>query len=354
MDFKKFIEKHKHTFYILLMGLLLVIFSGLIVLFGITKIYWLMGTVIVFSIAVLILTEPGWEVRDWHTFLISGATIAFLFLISLWMQQSQSISDEIQGLSAIATVLMVFYVAIQTHATKQSIEEMRIQRLINVILPASNMLLEIKEIVKSNEKCLGGKGECVGYKPWREGIFGKLKDLRPYLKKSELVFATSLIPKRKLYQILEEYNATIISLRQTYNTLSGVLKDNPQISRALKTVISIHCGKNKKEYSTLCLEMTLLGIEYSQFEPESVSELKGYLLYLLSAIYSEKDLTTRFYDELIENLKSQPNLEENLTGEVSVLLMNLKEDVVRLKQLHKSIPEQIDKFIDEIKKNTFY
>lgn len=320
--------------------------------------YWLVGVLIGLSILVLSIAESDWEICDWYTFAISGLTISLVILISYWMGRAvnpepATVSNIILGLSAMATVLMVFYVALQTRATKESIEEMKIQRLINVVLPASSMLLEIKDLIQDNEECLKGRGRCIGYAggtAWREGIFNQLRDLKEYLKKSELAFTTSLIPKHGLYQALEEYQTTIASLRQTYGELSRVLNENPKISETINTVMIEHCENNKEKYSNLCVEMYSVPIEYSQFEPNKTTELKGAILYLLSSIYSEEEIAKEYYNELIEALKAKrSSISQEKEESVITLLDGLERDIVRLKQFHKSLPGQIDRFTNEVK-----
>ncbi|MBP1912526.1 hypothetical protein [Thermococcus stetteri] len=127
--------------------------------------------------------------------------------------------------------------AMQTQATKESIEEMKTQRLINVILPASSMLLEIKDLIKDKEECLRGREDVWGDAPWRDSTFGQLRDLKECLKRSELTFVASLIPERRLYQALEEYQTTIISLREAYGKLSYVLDTNPKVSETIHTIM---------------------------------------------------------------------------------------------------------------------
>ncbi len=323
--------------------------------------YWLVGVLIGLSILVLSIAESNWKIRDWYTFVISGLTISLVILISYWMDRAvnpepATVSDVILGLSAMATVLMVFYVALQTRATKESIEEMKIQRLINVVLPASSMLLEIKDLIQDNEECLKGRGRCIGYAgetAWREGIFNQLRDLKEYLKKSELAFTTSLVHGDRLYQALEEYQTTITSLKQAYSALSRVLNENPKISEIIHTVIIKHCCEDnieKENYHILCAGMNLVPIEYRQFEPKKVTELKGAILYLLFSIYSGNEIAEECYNELIRSLKTtQSSISWNKEESTIGILADLKRYTVRLKQFHESLPRQIDRFIDEIK-----
>lgn len=202
----------------ILMGIILAIFSFFIVVFGIFKIYWLVGTIIGFSIIMLVLTEPGWEVRDWYTFVISGATISLIFLIPWWMQESKTASDVIQGFSAMTTVLMVFYVAIQTHSTKQSLEEMKKQRLTPIIVEALEVLRSLKSKLEKNF-------EVIHYGAADPRYPDNLLELTEELERPEFLVVDSLFEELGLYNDIKDYQENIGRFKKHSEDIKLLIKE---------------------------------------------------------------------------------------------------------------------------------
>ncbi|WP_324736297.1 hypothetical protein VFC49_04155 [Thermococcus sp. SY098] len=212
----------------ILLVFVLIIFCGVIIVLGTgtwNYPYWLVGVLIGGAILVLSLAESDWKIQDWYTFVISGVTISLIILISYWIGRSANpekstspdASNIILGLSAMATVLMVFYVALQTHATKQSLEEMKKQRLTPIVVNALGILHSIKDKLEKNFELID-KGVVNSKYP------EDLLEIKEEIERPELFVVDSLLGL-ELYRDLEDYQENVEKLKKYSKNLKTLIED---------------------------------------------------------------------------------------------------------------------------------
>lgn len=305
-----FVNVIKNLWKDILIGILLIVFCGVIVVLGIgawNAPYWLLGVFIGVSIFVLSLKESTWKIQDWYTFVISAVTISLVIVISYWVgvvfnfekDVPSNVGNIITGLSAMATVLMVFYVAIQTHATKQSLDELKKQRLTPIVVNTIGVLRLLKYKLETNF-------ELIRYGTSNPDYPENLLEIKDELEKPELLLVDSLL-ELDLYRELKVYQKDLENLKKysaEIRRLMGVIGEEKLIETLKEVQKEIGVEINKMKGNGVVIG------DGSVFLPEANGNIYATILGLAREAAERHEDAKKLYESFRERL--QHSDEENM------------------------------------------
>jgi len=250
-----------------------------------------------------------------------------------------------------ATIIMVYFVAHQAFLTRESIEEMRKQRLMPIVVPARGCLYHIKETIQKNFEIL------MNLERSNEDIdpVEKIEEIQEELQKVELMAVDGLLD-RNIYRALKKYQDQIRILKENSAKLKATVQVLGDDIRKILEDIDIVKEKRKEIESEPWRSVNNLGV-VSFFRYLTNNDVYRALLILIrESLWEEStekiraiDIYTQFKQESIKRLEPKIKSERKIPCESwRYCLEALRMSMKYLGEESKEIMGMIEKASDDL------
>lgn len=218
------------------------------------------------------------------------------------------------GCSALATIIMAMFIACQTKATRESVEEIKKQRLTNIVVKAIGTLNKIKQKIEAN------------FKHIEKGEYDELESIKEELEIPELVVANKLL-NMPLISELEYYQWTLNELKKENKRFKEILCKDDEISKGIVNRV-LNAIKNDPETKDILKGYeNLKPCEHAYILLTTFWQYENYGIMVVSedgTIKLDFDKVYQRVKEALDECSSAYGLNNEVTTTIWVILYNIK------------------------------